>query len=387
MLTSVHIKNFRSCKDVKLEGLGPMVGLVGRNAAGKTTILEAIRQVAADALSNEAFSLKLEPGPLRVEENEVELEVSVTDHRYRYRLEGRGSETIDVRAETEPTWTRVVARDGQTLDAVQVGRRFTISREIAAMAALAAVLPQDDVLNQTLAPLRDVLSRVRYYPGHDVERDEKGNRAAEPSGLIHRDDFLHWAKTAKATEPSDPSILMRLLYAALRDPSRFDELERLMGAHGLHLLRGIRIKNYSDQAAGDTYLSVEFLPSGVGERDGVSLFALSGGTRRILYLLVGLLFDRRSVMLIEQPEDGIHPGLLVKVVDLLRVNADPTQIIIASHSPVVLSSMQPKDVRLVSIHDGSTEVRGLTDSELERAQKYMQVDGTLAEYLELIQED
>jgi len=42
VLKSVHIKNFRSCKDVTLEGLGHLSALVGRNGAGKTTILRAI---------------------------------------------------------------------------------------------------------------------------------------------------------------------------------------------------------------------------------------------------------------------------------------------------------------------------------------------------------
>ena len=53
MLTSVHIKNFRSCKDVKIENMGLMLGLVGRNGAGKTTILRAIEWAASTALSRE----------------------------------------------------------------------------------------------------------------------------------------------------------------------------------------------------------------------------------------------------------------------------------------------------------------------------------------------
>lgn len=92
-------------------------------------------------------------------------------------------------------------------------------------------------------------------------------------------------------------------------------------------------------------------------------------------------------MLIEQPEDGIHPGLLAKLIDILRVNTDPTQIMLASHSPVVLSSLQPGDILLVDICQGSTTVRRLTAAEVERAEDYMRRDGSLAEYLELIQEE
>ncbi len=229
MLTSVHIKNFRSCKDVKLEGLGALLGLVGRNATGKTTILEAIRQAARDALARDAFAARLE-GPLqRLDPTAVDLEINTAGCCYRYSCETLSvRESVDVRAEHEVEWTRVLTRDRQALN-VQGGRRFTVSREIAAMAALEALLPQEDAVNQSVGPLRDVLARVRYYPGHDEERDEKGDRAAEPSGLIHRDEFLRWANAVKATSASDPSILMRLLFAYERDRSTFNELEHLMG--------------------------------------------------------------------------------------------------------------------------------------------------------------
>jgi predicted ATPase len=78
--------------------------------------------------------------------------------------------------------------------------------------------------------------------------------------------------------------------------------------------------------------------------------------------------------------------LLVKLIDLLKVNADPTQVILASHSPTVLSQLRPADIRLVEMIDGSTRVRALTEAEVTRAQEYMQRDGSLAEFLELIQD-
>ena len=42
-----------------------------------------------------------------------------------------------------------------------------------------------------------------------------------------------------------------------------------------------------------------------------------------------MIFDKSSAFLIEQPEDAIHPGLLKKVVGLLKSNSDPSQFILA----------------------------------------------------------
>jgi len=41
IISSVHIKNFRSCRDVKLE-LSNMHAFVGSNNAGKSTVLRAL---------------------------------------------------------------------------------------------------------------------------------------------------------------------------------------------------------------------------------------------------------------------------------------------------------------------------------------------------------
>ncbi len=380
MLTSIHIKNFRSCKDVKLDGLGLMLGLVGRNAAGKTTILEAIRRTAATALADKNFTPSARAG---AEHIEVSLEATVAGRCYRYTLRTGpvGQEELVIRGEDESSWARLFTRRGQELEAA--GRRVIISHEVAAMTALAALLPPEDAINQTVAPLREVLARVHYYPGHDQEGGETRPQI-EPSKPIASEEFERWAADEE-TRRSEPSVLMRLLYAHERERERFDELKSLMNT--LDLLQDISVSELRDQTGRLLYKDVIFRSAELGRERSLSFFQLSGGTRRVLYLLAGLLFDESSVMLIEQPEDGIHPALLFKLIHLLRVNADPTQIFFSSHSPTVLSNLKPQHVRLVAMKDGATQVRALTEGQVERAEEYMRRDGSLAEYLELIQED
>src|SRR5229473_1421999 len=43
MLTSIHLKNFRALRDVKIEPLRRINLVTGQNDTGKTTLLEALR--------------------------------------------------------------------------------------------------------------------------------------------------------------------------------------------------------------------------------------------------------------------------------------------------------------------------------------------------------
>lgn len=405
MLTSAHIKNFRSCKDVKLEKLGHMVALVGRNGAGKTTILKALEWVATTALASDAFDRlpEVDPGEA-LAEPAVDLELTAGNHAYRYRVgrtfweeatqgrpqRARDQESLSVKSSDDGTWQRLFDRID---DSITFGDRrpaVELNPSTAAIPALNSLLGSSDPLQPHILAVTELLQRVRYYPGQLISYPfDPADK--EPSGPISEVMYDHWAAAHASGQPST-SVLFRVIFAHANKPSIFAELKQLMGPGGLDLLRDIRVVTIGNvdeprpqPGRRRRYYEVTFSPTRSSAE--LSLDQLSGGTRHALYLLLGLLYDGSSTMLIEQPEDGIHPGLLAKLIDILRVNTDPTQIMLASHSPVVLSSLQPGDILLVDICQGSTTVRRLTAAEVERAEDYMRRDGSLAEYLELIQEE
>ncbi len=131
-----------------------------------------------------------------------------------------------------------------------------------------------------------------------------------------------------------------------------------------------------------------FVPAGTSS-DPEKSFAfreLSLGTRRIIRILVALLFDRSSVMLIEQPEDGIHPGLTEKVMSLLRAYSDPMQMFITSHSPTVFNALSLEDIRFVDMVEGETRVRRLDEREIQAGRNYLNGDGDMAGLIQAIEE-
>lgn len=114
---------------------------------------------------------------------------------------------------------------------------------------------------------------------------------------------------------------------------------------------------------------------------------ISDGTLRIIGFLTALYQENTSsIICFEEIENGIHPWLLHKMVELLKIvstegiTGNPVQVLITTHSPVLLNYVEPHQVRAVELDkEGKTQVHALpTDS--VRFQKALEAyDGDLGE--------
>ena len=89
---------------------------------------------------------------------------------------------------------------------------------------------------------------------------------------------------------------------------------------------------------------------------------LSDGTLRYLCLLAILCHPEPPALIcIEEPELGLHPDLLPKVADLLVEASGRTQLVVTTHSDILVSAMteRPEDVLVFEKHEGCTQARRL----------------------------
>jgi predicted ATPase len=90
----------------------------------------------------------------------------------------------------------------------------------------------------------------------------------------------------------------------------------------------------------------------------VPSWVASDGTMRMLALtLPAYLPDMKGVYLIEEPENGIHPKAVEPIFQSLSSVYD-AQVLLASHSPVILSLVEPKQVLCFAKHadSGATDI-------------------------------
>jgi len=101
---------------------------------------------------------------------------------------------------------------------------------------------------------------------------------------------------------------------------------------------------------------------------------LSDGTLRYLCLLA-ILYDPNPppLICIEEPELGLHPDVLPKLADHLLAASRRTQLIVTTHSDVLVDAMseRPESVVVCEKQDGATSMTRLAAGELQAwLQKY-----------------
>lgn len=107
--------------------------------------------------------------------------------------------------------------------------------------------------------------------------------------------------------------------------------------------------------------------------DGDALFdvaALSDGTLRFLALLTVLLqpetlqFTPPQLLIIDEPELGLHPFAIKILGALIRSASAQRQILIATQSPILLDEFDPEDVVVTELKDGASTFRRLRSEQL-----------------------
>lgn len=391
MFTSIHIKSFRSCRDVRLEDLQSILVLIGRNGAGKTNVMKAIAW-ACDFASNPGSDSKISRRTFVPTSGHIQLSFLIEGVRYCYALNRQADfdkdinltvsveEKIYVGGDAESHL--ILHRNGENVLIDDVDGSKTTIRIAAGMPCLPAIhslLPEEHPFKETAENLMRFMSSVKYYPLHNFE--EVDETAFVPSELYRK-----WKSSKSDSFNSIKALQCTLIEISEENPEVLEELNYLMGPSGLGLIDQILVEAHSipvhsPEERKPAFYFISFTLNGAGGH-AYNINDLSFGTLRILFLVLAMLYDKASVALLEQPEDGIHMALIKKLIPMLRSYSHRSQFIISSHSSVVMNLTQATEIRFITNEEGRTSVRPMTDLEYEVAKEFLEEEGTLSEYIQ-----
>jgi predicted ATPase len=354
MIESFHVQNYKALRDVRLE-LTPVHVLIGPNDSGKTSILEALtalsRMTRVEHLA-QAFPGWWQGRELvwcgdpegKVSFHTVVQENGLQEHEIvcQFAAQGRG-----VTALTESATV--------TLD----GRRVPIDLRSGMQGAQRSVfsrIPEDVRLKHLYGALSRNQS-YRWIPSH----------LALP--------VAYGFSTAFGMEPSGFGLAQYLNDILTYDYRRFGDLEERFQVYFPATCR-IRLRRESGFS---TILEQEPRSPGLGiyfEQDGGFLLPASQASDGMLLVLAYLAIlhspEPPRLLLIEEPENGVHPRRLREVIQILKElvgDQDRTQVLLTTHSPYVVDLFEPREVTLcLKDKDGAVTTHRLSESKSVREQ-------------------
>lgn len=176
------------------------------------------------------------------------------------------------------------------------------------------------------------------------------NALRQPSGLVPDDDLVSFSEGLGL-----PGVLTSIQW---RNPTAFADLRKRM------LTQFPSLAELSVGARTTTEVELRaVLKSGAN----VTAAGLSDG---ILYYLAYLCLQhlaKTDILLIEEPENGLHPSRIKDVVGVLRtISESGTQVVMATHSPLVINELETDEVTLIT----RTEERGTIATPMRQTRNF-----------------
>jgi len=308
MIRSVHIENYKCFRNFDIE-LGAFNVIIGPNDCGKTAFLEVL-QIANGFGQEDRLDLNSLFG--RSENDPESRFVWQNDPSLEMLIQIRGGKTG---AENTPFDLR--------------GKNHSLSPN-----------PPGDARKTTQ---RDVIGSLAYYSLDPAELKKPSHITRDPAELGQKGERF-------------PSFLQEFL---LVDRQAFHEMENLFYRR-FPAYSGIVLDKGSIGGNLAMYLSVV---NKSGSKLPIHMVS-DGAVLSLAVLSICYQPNPPKILLLEEPENGVHHAKLKEIIDTLRDLSQKkgVQVVLTTHSPYLLDLVGPEEVRVFQKdEDGAVHSRKLSD--------------------------
>ena len=357
MITKLRIQNFKALRDIEID-LTPIHVLIGPNDSGKTSILDALAALCRSV-----------------------------DHHFEDAFLGswKGTELVwtgspDARVDIEATF------DDDSVGGYGIGIRFGAHRRYISIESehITKNGTQINLPETKIMPIRTTVS----HKSECEPRSEYGQEAQRIQGLLGNMHYYRWdpqflalpvapdAKRSFRMESNGFGLALCLDEILSYSREQFARLEKRFTEIFPHVHSIVLQQEPAYRAPVDAPEQVTMLQKADGKglyfrlHSGHQLIPASqasDGTLLVLaYLTVLYLPKPPRVLLVEEPENGIHPKRLRDVLTILRElisEQSHTQVLLTTHSPYVVDLFEPEEVTLCTkLDNGEVKTTRLSES-------------------------
>jgi predicted ATPase len=383
-IKKIKVSNFKSFKDMEVE-LGKFNVLIGANASGKSNFIQFfrfLRDILTQGLDNaismqggieylrnmnigasDNFSLEVifdhKFGfPTRTEaKGNIRIKTYETIYKFtiKFREEGREFEIIEDKLIHKVKLVKLKKfKKGKIEEKENLGEGEIIYSVVKQKIKVDLKLPEEigtkkyDIDKDILTPFfkKEKLPRktliiehpfyIFYFVVYHFFSESFGTYNFDPKYSKKAIPI-----TGKAELEEDGSNLAIVLKDILENKDMSRKLLNFM-KDLLPFVETLDVEKFADKSLlfklNETYTKGKYLPASL----------ISDGTINITALILALYFNRKSLVIIEEPERNIHPYLISKVVNMMKDASKKKQIVITTHNPEILKHADLNDILLIS---------------------------------------
>ena len=350
LIESVHIKGFRSLADVEINELRMVAVLTGANGSGKSNLVRFFQMLSWMLRSHRLGAFTAQQGgaddqlfrgskvtsrmdatlTLRTEAGRNDYRFSLAHvHPNRFIFADEAFRFSRYDHSDEAPWQHLggghsEAKIVEAAQSTQFGGNQTTARVLLHL-----------LRNCAVHQFHDTSERSNFKIGWDAQdnnylRSDGGNLAA---------------------------VLLRL---EREDPRRFETICRHIG-RVLPVFDRFLIEESHGKAL------LRWKAKGMDKTFGAHL--TSDGSLRFFALVTLLNLPPEmlpDVILLDEPELGLHPAAVTLLGGMIRSLSTDRQIIVATHSPLLVDGFDLDQILMLDLHEGRTEIRRLDENDYRR---------------------
>ena len=368
-ISKVHLKGYKSIKDLEIDFKPGLNIIIGPNGSGKTNFLEFVYESQSsqtyETLTKEEFFSEISTNYMKVILEGKFSQFSRDALFYEVREKGfQGKELIQHRG----------INFDKTNGKVKIG-----------------FIKDDEANPQSLwggASFKSFFSGVEFIRFSSNYQFDTG---------LAIDIFSTQRKEISAYPVDSPFELVQMFFKSINEIGELSsELKRKLSIDNQRLISNLRqftpIKDLSVE--NDSILLQTMKDNQIQLRNIHLKFLvndkwlywnqLSDGTKRLFYILSKLTDDFQSFYFIEEPELGIHPDQLSDLMDFLKEQSQTKQIIITTHSPEVMNILNKDELDRIIVtrfdKEKGTQMHKLSPHKIKKGQIYMKKVGHLSDF-------